>query len=91
MLLKKEPLSKNNYLFNLYADELVYINSIMSVQDHHFLRNEEIVVLIDSDFPHFNTLNELKMEHIISIYKSVGWSIRIEKVEERKEYLMILF
>jgi hypothetical protein len=89
-MVPNKPLSKENYLYSLYSAEVAYINKIMELQDYSYTCLGKIVVLIDFDFPNFKTLNHQKMEEIISIYENVGWEIRTEEINKRKECLLIL-
>ncbi len=86
----KKPLSRENYLCGLYSDEVEYINKIMEFQDYYYISLGKIVVLIDFDFPNFKTLNDKKMTEIISMYEKAGWKIHIEKINVKREQLLIL-
>jgi hypothetical protein len=89
-MIKNKPLSRERYLCSMYALELTYINKIISFQDYHFESNGEIVILLDRDFPNFNTFDEKKMKEIIFLYEKKGWTVRKETVKDRKEILLIL-
>ncbi len=85
-----KPLSRENYLYSMYAVELEYINKIMLFQDNHYETNGEIVILVDSDFPNFKNLDERRIIEIVTLYENKGWKIRKEAVKDRKEYLLVL-
>ena len=89
-MIKNKPLSRQRYLSGMYAQELAYINKIISFQDYHYESNGEIVILIDRDFPNFKNFDEKKMKEIIFLYEKKGWTVRKETVEGRKEFLLIL-
>ena len=89
MILKK-AISKEDYLCSIYASELDYINQVMSFQNFHYINNGEIVILLDRDFPGFDSLTETKIKELISIYENEGWKIRKETIKDRAEYLIIL-
>lgn len=84
-----KPLTKHGYLSRMYSQELDYINKIILFQDFNFVDHGEIVVLLDKDFPNFMKLSEKKVKEIIFLYESSGWRIRLEKIKERMECLLI--
>lgn len=73
----------------MYSKELDYINKIILFQDFHFEDHSGIVILLDKDFPNFMNLNDKKVQDIIFLYETSGWKIRLEKLKERMECLLI--
>ncbi len=73
----------------MYSAELEYINKIILFQEHHYVSNGEIVVLLDQGFPNFKMLEEKKVDELIVLYEENGWGIRKEKIKDRSEYLLI--
>jgi hypothetical protein len=89
MVKDEKPLCKENYLSRMYKAELEYINKIILFQDYHYTSCGEVILLIDDDFPEFRILTDKKIGEIIYLYEQSGWKIRKERLNDRKEFLLV--